>query len=107
RDPERRPPARLVYNRERKWSGTGAVFQTANRVRRQRTSEDSLPVKSILDRECNRIRVTKIRRVPGRKVRHKRHVRLRPAHALREAIAVEGSETSNWLPHLPGFWRAP
>ena len=52
-------------------------------------------------RERNRIRVTRIRRPLRRKVRHTRRVRSKPAHALREAIADEGSAASHVLPR----WR--
>jgi hypothetical protein len=36
-----------MYNRERKWIGTAAAPQRANRVRRQQTTEDSRPGESI------------------------------------------------------------
>src|SRR5215831_17822666 len=88
------PPARRVYNRERILSDTGAVFQRANRVRRQRTSGDSLPVESIPDRERNRIRVTRIHRRLGQKVQHKRRGRSKSAHVRRGAIAVGGLAAS-------------
>src|SRR6266576_1835234 len=94
-DRVRRPLAPLVYNRAHKWRGTGAAFQRANHVRRQRTSGDSLPVESILGRQRNRIRVTRIRRPLRQKFPHTRRVRSKPAHALREAIAAEGSAASH------------
>src|SRR5262249_29410478 len=93
-DHVRRLPALSAYNRERIWSDTGAVFQRANRVRRQRTSGDSLPVESIPDLERNRIRVTRIHRRLGQKVQHKRRGRSKSAHVLRGAIAVGGLAAS-------------
>ena len=92
-----------------RWRITGSVNGAAwaRRSKEQpvgvdeRTSGDSLPVESIPDRARKRIPATKIRRVLRRKVRHKRRGRSKPAHALREAIAAEGSAASRVLPR----WR--
>src|SRR5262249_17258661 len=86
-----RRPARLEYNSEHKSNGTVEVFQTPAHEHRQRTNEGSLRVESIPNRGRNRIRVAKIRRALCRKIRCKRRVQLKPAHALRGEIAVEGS----------------
>src|SRR5262249_22370869 len=100
-DRVRTPLAPLVYNREHKWIGMGAGLRRATRVRRQRTSEDLLAVESIPDPERNRIRLTRSHPALPRRVRYKRRVRPKSAHALRGAIAVEGSAANHALPR----WR--
>src|SRR5262249_40971064 len=100
-DHVQRRPARLEYNSEHKSSSSVAVFQTPAHERRQRTSEDSLPVESIPNQERNRIRGTKIRKAVRRKIRYTCRIRLKPGHGLHEAIAAGGLAANQVLPR----WR--
>src|SRR5207302_10393616 len=86
--------APLVCSKARKSRVAAADFRKAIRVRRERTSERSLPAKSNRVRAHTRIRATKNRLVFPRKDRHTHRDQQKPARGRLRVIVDKSAATT-------------